>query len=359
MHNPQVSVVMPVFNRQQYVGAAIESILAQTITDFELIIVDDGSTDQSMAVIQGYRDPRIRLIHFSQNKGVSAARNIGNEVARGTYIAVMDSDDIALPRRLEKQLAFMRTHPDVDICGATVRWVNDAMHHTEDGPAVTGSKRCLAKLVLELPFSHPTLFVRRSIYQHVQYESQWEPMADYRFLTEVSLRANMDAIRDVVLLMRSHPQRMSVVMMEKQDDLGGEISALYLERMGLALDERQKTLWKKFRRPRDQLLDHEELMEMSQLSGRLMEANTQTKMASQRYLHVVLARKWWHILRVSPHLRGLATFRIYFQSPLKRRGPLQPIYDLRMLTLCLGLGRGIRIVQWLARLKMRLLFLRS
>ena len=106
MNNPLVSVVMPVYNREMYVGAAIESILGQTFTDFELIIVDDGSTDQSVAIIQGYRDPRIRLIRFSQNKGVSAARNVGNHEARGEFIAVMDSDDIALPKRLEKQLAF-------------------------------------------------------------------------------------------------------------------------------------------------------------------------------------------------------------------------------------------------------------
>jgi glycosyltransferase involved in cell wall biosynthesis len=359
MNDPQVSVVMPVFNRQQYVGAAIESILAQTITDFELIIVDDGSTDQSMAVIQGYRDPRIRLIRFSQNKGGSKARNVGNREARGEFIAVMDSDDIALPGRLEMQLAFMKAHPDVGICGASVRWVDETLHHMEDGPAVTGPERCLAKLTLLIPFCHPTLMVRRSVYSLVPYETRWEPIADYGFLTHAAHVTKIDAIKDVVLLMRSHPLRISVLMMERQDDVGGEISALYLTRMGLALDERQRALWKKFRRPRNHLFALDELAEMSQLGARLLEANAKSGLISHRYLQAILAGQWWHVARVSPLTRSLAFFHIYRHSPLKRRGLLQPLYDLRMLTLCLGLGRGIRIVQWLERLKMRLVFLRS
>ena len=360
MNHPLVSVVMPVYNRERYVGAAIESILAQSFTNLELVIVDDGSTDGSVAVIRGYHDPRIRFFQLPQNQGVSKARNVGNLEARGEFIAVMDSDDIALPERIEQQLAFMQGHQDVGICGGSVRWVDDNLQRImETGFAVTGHERCLAKLVFLIPFCHPTLMVRRSVYSLVPYETRWELVDDYDFLTRAAQVTKIDAIRDVVLLMRSHPQRMSVVMMGKQGDLADEISALYLTRMGLVLDERQKAVWKKFRRPRNHVITPEELEEMSQLGARLLEVNAKTGSISHRALQAILAGQWWHVLRVSTRTIGLPCFRIYHQSTLKRHGLLQPLYDLRMLTLCLGLGRGARIVQWLERLWMRLVFLRS
>ena len=117
---PAVSVVMPVYNGEKYVAEAIESILAQTFTDFEFIIVDDGSRDRSPEIISDYerRDDRIRFLAFEQNKGRAAAKNLGIEAATGQYIAGMDSDDVSLPQRLEKQVDFLRANPDIGVVGA-------------------------------------------------------------------------------------------------------------------------------------------------------------------------------------------------------------------------------------------------
>lgn len=110
-----VSVVMPVYNREKLVARAIDSILAQTFTNFELIIVDDGSTDSTADVLKDYaaRDKRIRILTHSQNKGIAHARNTGLFAARGKYIAPMDSDDYALPNRLAKTVLFLEQHPGV------------------------------------------------------------------------------------------------------------------------------------------------------------------------------------------------------------------------------------------------------
>lgn len=114
MSAPKVSVVMAVYNGLPYLAAAVDSILRQTMEDLELIIVDDGSTDDSAAVIAGYekQDARIRVLH-QQNAGLAAARNAGIALARGEFIAMMDSDDESLPARLEKQAGFLRANPDV------------------------------------------------------------------------------------------------------------------------------------------------------------------------------------------------------------------------------------------------------
>jgi len=103
--NPTVSVIIPTYNRAHLVGRAIQSVLNQTYQDFELIVVDDGSTDNTEEVVKGFNDARIRYIRHDENKGLPAARNTGIEAARGEYIAFLDSDDEWLERKLEKQIA--------------------------------------------------------------------------------------------------------------------------------------------------------------------------------------------------------------------------------------------------------------
>src|SRR5262245_1919419 len=105
MSTPTVSVVIPVYARAAFVGAAVDSVLAQTFPSFEIVVVDDGSTDRSREIIRAYRDPRVRLICHPHNRGIPAARNTGIDAARGDYVAFLDSDDIAYPNRLARQVA--------------------------------------------------------------------------------------------------------------------------------------------------------------------------------------------------------------------------------------------------------------
>ncbi|MCY3779184.1 MAG: glycosyltransferase family A protein [Chloroflexi bacterium] len=116
---PTVSVVMPVFNGEKYLAEAIDSILAQTLTDFELLVVDDASQDSSAQIIRSYqeRDSRIRFYQLEQNLGAGAARNRGIEAASGDYIVFMDCDDVSLPQRLEKQATFLESHPQISLLG--------------------------------------------------------------------------------------------------------------------------------------------------------------------------------------------------------------------------------------------------
>src|SRR5215831_6951377 len=100
---PRVSVIIPVYNRAKYVGEAINSILTQSFTNFELLLIDDGSTDESVEIMRSYTDPRIRLVCNERNLGIPKTRNKAIQLARGDYIAILDSDDAALADRLAKQ----------------------------------------------------------------------------------------------------------------------------------------------------------------------------------------------------------------------------------------------------------------
>ena len=148
---PLVSVVMPVYNSEKFVEEAIESILHQTFTDFEFLIVDDGSTDGSAAIIQDYaeRDARIRGFALPENKGVAIARNTGIAHASGKLITGMDSDDVSLPQRLEKQVAYLEAHPEIGAVGVS--------HHVCD-EALT------PKLAQQLPARHHSIILHRLLY---------------------------------------------------------------------------------------------------------------------------------------------------------------------------------------------------
>lgn len=121
--NPTVSVITPTYNRASLIGESIQSVLAQTFPDFELLIVDDGSSDHTEAVVRGFKDPRIRYI-YQDNKGISSARNTGIANAKGRYIAFVDSDDLWLPRLLESEVPVLDTQPDVGVVYAKARAMN-------------------------------------------------------------------------------------------------------------------------------------------------------------------------------------------------------------------------------------------
>jgi hypothetical protein len=160
---PCVSVLLPVYNDAQYVRASIESILKQTFTDFELIIVDDGSTDESLRIISQYRDARVRIIQSQCNLGLAPSLNLAIAASRGEYLARQDADDISLPHRFARQTEFLDTHPAVGVVGSR------AIAIDEDGKELhliqTSCRDYEIKwdLLFFCPFIHSSVMVRRSV----------------------------------------------------------------------------------------------------------------------------------------------------------------------------------------------------
>jgi len=160
MSGPLISVVMANYNGGSYLPLAVESILAQSCGDFELIIIDDCSTDDSRAYLRSLDDPRVRLLENQQNRGQTASLNIGLEAATGRYMARMDADDICEPTRFERQLQFLESRQDIAISGTQARFIDDkgsdcgVSHHPNDPDSVW------AYGFLQNPFLHPSVFLR-------------------------------------------------------------------------------------------------------------------------------------------------------------------------------------------------------
>ena len=176
MFSPRVSVVMTTYNGERFLSAALESILNQSFTDLELIVVDDGSTDNSASIIRSFcaRDLRVRGIFLERNFGIPKAANRGLRAARGEYVARMDSDDLCHHDRLLKQVSYLEKHKEIDVIGCDFRAINEegffcsdayARRFKEPIPLSFGKSR-VAKDILNLGYSvlHPAILCRRSCY---------------------------------------------------------------------------------------------------------------------------------------------------------------------------------------------------
>jgi len=159
---PEITVLMPVYNAEQFIRESIESILNQTFTDFELLIIDDGSTDRSLAIVSTFSDPRIRILRNHGNRGVVFSLNRGVQSARGTYIARMDADDIADQTRLMRQYAYLSNHAGVDLCGSGMV----VFRGRERAHRVYYSLRydvLKAEALFNSPLPHPGVMVRKHV----------------------------------------------------------------------------------------------------------------------------------------------------------------------------------------------------
>jgi glycosyltransferase involved in cell wall biosynthesis len=206
---PQISVIMPVYNSQEYLHEAVTSILAQTFTDFELIAVDDGSTDGSGTILESFRqsDARVIVQRHSQNRGVAAARNTGLALARGKYIACMDADDISLPERFEKQVAFLEMHPDLGILGSAVQVIDEGGYKIGALSAPLEDLGIRWASIFSTPFMQPTIMYRRSVMvEHgLQYRNTMEPADDFDFSIRLLEFARAANFAESFYIYRIHP----------------------------------------------------------------------------------------------------------------------------------------------------------
>ena len=209
-HFPLVSVVLPVWNCPGYVGAAIGSVLSQTFSEFEFLIIDDGSTDDTPRILEKYIDPRIRLIRH-ENRGLAGTLNVGIGVARGKYIARQDQDDISLPDRLAKQLAYMESHPE---CGLLGTWaqIMEGDRLTERYHRHPSAVELRYQLLFNNPFVHSSVMLRKSVLETVGGYSTdpiRQPPEDYELWSRLSRHSNVANLPEVLLYYREVPGSMS------------------------------------------------------------------------------------------------------------------------------------------------------
>ena len=209
--SPLVSIVMPVKDGAEHIAQAIDSLLNQTLTDFELIVIDDGSQDQTAQIIKGYTDPRITL-YSQENQGVSKAANRGFALAKGQYITRHDHDDISLPTRLETQVAFLKAHPECGLVGTWAQiWVgNTPTNRVHQHPCSAGE--IAFALLFNAPFVNTScIFTRQVLDWTGGYAESLDrmPPEDYEFFSRVAQRFAMANINQSLVIYRELPYSQS------------------------------------------------------------------------------------------------------------------------------------------------------
>lgn len=175
MKKNAISVIMPVYNAEKYLAKAISSVLQQTFRDFELIIINDGSTDNSLDIIKSFNDPRIKLIS-RENRGIVSTLNEGLEIAKGKYVARMDGDDICEPNRFDEQYNFLETHPKIGVVVSTVELIDEndeslSIIWPEDREAIT-EKQIRENMPKNNCIAHPAIMIRSKIIKKYKYHNQ-------------------------------------------------------------------------------------------------------------------------------------------------------------------------------------------
>ncbi len=230
MDQPQVSVVIPVWNGERYLKQAIESILAQDFADFELIVVDDGSTDDSARIAAGFAPDRRVKVLKQENAGVVAARNAGLMAAGAEFIAFLDADDIAEPTRLSKQLAYLQANPKVAVVGSHIACFSDGqgLLRTQEFPA--GPARLAEALEKGNPLAQPAVMLRKSMAMAVGgYREAFRFGAeDYDLWLRLAEKHPLDNLPETLTLYRIHPE--SLTHRRRHEQTFGAIAAAVAHR---------------------------------------------------------------------------------------------------------------------------------
>lgn len=235
--NPLVSVLMPVYNGEKYLGLAIESILNQKYKNLKLIICNDASTDKSKSIILSYSDPRIQYIENETNKGIVETRNRLFAFAKGKYLSIMDSDDIALPEKLMHQICFMERHPDYGVCGTWAKRIND--NYKETGYIQMPKKNVYIRmnLLFQSSFVQSSVVLRKSSLGNLLYDPEFTVAEDYDLWERLAQKTKMYNIPKYLLLYRWHDTNISQQKMELMEAKKILIMRRQLKRLDIVTTE--------------------------------------------------------------------------------------------------------------------------
>lgn len=270
---PKITVLMPVYNCELYIEEAIDSILNQTYSNFELLLIDDGSTDATVGRIKQYSDSRIKLIEKPINSGLTNSLNLGIQIAKGKYIARMDGDDISVLDRFEKQVHFLENNDKVILCGGWFRIIgsNKVVKLPENDSEI----KCY--LLRGNCIAHPSVMLRKEALDGMEevYDIAKEPAEDYDLWTRLAFKGELYNLPEVLLDYRTHGNQVSNRQNEVQRKIDVIIKRNYYYTLNFILFKEEESLL-------NSLLNHgngivfKDYLVFKKLQSKLLRSNTDT-----------------------------------------------------------------------------------
>lgn len=328
---------MSAYNSSKYLKEAIDSILTQTFTNFEFIIVNDGSRDGTENIIRSYTDNRIVYIRNEVNLGLIESLNKGLNVARGKYIARMDADDISLPDRLKEQLNIFKQEEDVIVTGSDYYLLAEDKLSLQQN--INDSDYQKTVLLFATCFAHPTVMMKNIFKETgIRYDKNYIHTEDYKLWTDLASSGKFYNVAKPLLKYRSHPAQVSTGNREAQSEMSDLVRKSYLQKLGFIFSEEEFKIHSYIGnntliRSKEQLLEIEawlsSLVEQNRNSGKLNETSF------NRAIH-----KFWLDSCGNTRL-GLPAFKIFTRSGLSKIYRTNLAMKIKLFGKCvLRMGKG-------------------
>jgi len=315
---PRVTVLLPVYNAEKYIKEAIESMLNQTFRDFELLIINDGSTDKSLEIITSCKDGRIRLIVNEKNEGLIYSLNKGIEMAQGEYIARMDADDICMPERLEIQVEFMENNPNIGVVGSWT--MTDSGEKKFIGKYYSDPAKIKSGFLFGTSLAHPTVMIKKGALGNFRYDENFKHAEDYDLWTRMADSVNFANLTEVLLMHRKHEESVSSTYTDIQTDNAFVIRKRQLEKIGIKATDEELILHSSLRSQSN--IDPKIFIEKLEVwLNKIKKANYETGYLNDVALLKILKDRWYLACSANSEL-GLWILIKYLSSNLSSYNPI-------------------------------------
>ena len=310
-----VSVLLPAYNAEKYLAEAIRSVLSQTYSNFEFIIINDGSTDSTESIIKSFADERIKYVANENNIGLIATLNKGIALAKGELLMRMDADDICLPGRMASQLTFLKNNPEVGICGCNyIEFGKGSERHVK---LSADHNEIYAKMLFNSSLVHPSLMIRMNLLKNlsVVFDSGFPHAEDYELWSRLIFNCKFSNVDEYLFKYRLHEGQITQKFKTLQTESADKVRRNILKQSGFVFSEEELRL--------HCLLGSSQLIrsttELSILESwlrSLIKQNESLKVIAPDVFTRVIGKQWYDACGIST--LGMKAFFAYFKSDLKK-----------------------------------------
>lgn len=308
---PKVSVLIPIYNSGGYIREAIQSILNQSFSDFEVIIVNDGSTDNSISEIKKFHDKRIKLYNYKKNRGLTLARNSSLDFANGEYVAWLDADDMSHPKRLETQINFLDSHRDVAVCGTWVHVFGGSTSSTWKFPV--DHSDIFSGFLFNNRMAMSSVVHRNFSYIPYHFNETYTPAIDYEIWSRIGKKMKLHNLPQILTFYRLHDKQIS--NKEKPSELGSAwtVQANFLKKLGIDFSEQEKSIHLKlgleFTEDRIREIN---AFDVDNWMERIFRANMERVVFEENSLRKTLGEKWFNVCQAQLRSRPKPSIKSSF-----------------------------------------------
>ncbi len=287
---PRVSVIMSAYNDEETIRIAVESVLAQTYTDFEFLIMDDASKDGTLCILEKLDDERITIIRNEENRGLTVNLNRLLSLSKGEYIFRMDADDICRIDRMEKQVHYMDRHPEVYLAGCDTRDFGDSdlVWHLKDDP-----EELKIRMLLHPVLAHPSFIFRRVLLDEgFAYDESFRTAQDYDLASRIAKKHKIGRVGEILLDYRVHKKQVSAKDPSGQKNNADRVRERLLSELGITLSDEEKRLygaWAREEKPEK----FSDLKSCDLLIPKLVKANENKKIYDGKIFETVLKKLFY------------------------------------------------------------------